>query len=879
MKSKGILQLSGEKLRCAAMPLGGIGTGSIAIGGDGLLKQWQITNTVRHRAFVPNSFFGVWTKKVGDTGTPSVCRALMCPKVHEFPNFVPAELVSDHKVEPGMKEMFKILPGVEDIRFIGEYPVAFLEFIDPSLPIDISLITFNPFVPLDPKNSGLPVIVFKFHIQNSSEAPCEVALVGNLLNFLGWDGIKGLKGDSSLLFAGNINYYKEIGDWHAIQMKSKTVLKSDRRFGEVTIAIDQPEAMVTTQWNDLENFWACFSDKGVLPDPISEEVSPIGESWVGSLGSRKTLNPGESVEIRFFLAWNFPNRVVDWIIDDTQIPDKNTEFWIGNRYSEWFKRNSIEVIKYVRDNWSNLSDKTEKFHEIFYSSALPPEVLTSISAPISTIRAPTCFWMRDGAFHGFEGCHGASTAVSSGGCCPLDCTHVWNYSFSLAHLYPSLERTMRETEFKMQHETGYLPHRSVVPMYLPQLLKGGSWDMIGPAIDGMLGTILKIYRDYLITGDLNFLKKSWPFIERLIDYIFKNCDNDLKGIMYLDQPNTYDCTIYGINTFIGSLYLVTLLALEEIVKRLELPDLPQKFRGIYNSGRQILDEECWNGEYYIQKYDEENIKQHQYGMGCFSDQLMGQWWAFHLGLGYILPSEHVDKAVESIFKYNFKESLENVEQTFRIFASKTDSGLMTCMWPHGGKPEEPTLYSDEVWTGIEYEVAALCIYTGKIPEALKILQAVRNRYDGSRRNPWNEVECGDHYVRAMSSWTLLHALTGVDYSVESKQFTLGPKINSDNFQTFFITATAWGQVKQQITGEKSSCSLSVSHGSLEVKSICLNAIGDFSPSKCSVAELTSEKGIESQINVDISIQNSSIKITFQEYIIIKENQQLLIELT
>ncbi|MFX0025094.1 MAG: GH116 family glycosyl-hydrolase [Candidatus Hermodarchaeota archaeon] len=877
MQPKEILQLTGKKLRCAAMPLGGIGTGSIAIGGDGLLKQWQVTNTVKHNAFVPNSFFGVWTKNVENPSELPVCRALICPKVHEDPGFKPAKAVSDHRIGSAAKEMFEILPGVEKIRFNGEYPVAFLDFKDQSLPIDISLISFTPFIPLDPKNSGLPIIIFEFHISNPSNTSCEVTLAGSFLNFLGWDGQKVFKGTESILFAGNVNTPKMIGKWHAIQMRSKTLLKTDRRYGDILFAVDQPDAMMTAQWNNLKDFWAHFSRDGTFPESSSEEMSPIGETWAGSLGSRKILNPGESMNVRFFFAWNFPNRVVDWIIDKTAIPDQNTEFWIGNRYNEWFK-NSLEVIKYVQENWNYLVKKTESFHEIFFATTLPPEVITSISATMSTIRTPSCFWMRDGSFHGFEGCHGASSGSLSGGCCPLDCTHVWTYEFSLAHLFPSLERTMRETEFKMQHKSGYLPHRAVIPLYLPQLLKEGNWDMPDPAIDGMLSTILKIYRDFLITGDHEFLKKTWPFILRLMNYIFEHNDKELNGVIYSDQPNTYDCTLYGINSFIGSLYLTALLACERISEELGILDWAEKFRKIYNSGKKLLDRECWNGEYYIQKYDKALIKQHQYGTGCFSDQLIGQWWAFQLGFGYIFPPEHFNKTVESIFKYNFKETLEGITQTPRIFASPEDAGLMNCTWPHGDKPKIPILYTDEIWTGIEYEVAALCIYAGKINEALKIIQAVRDRYDGSHRNPWNEVECGDHYVRAMSSWTLLYALTGANYKMILKQVIFAPRMNAENFTTFFITASAWGQSIQQIFNDKVSCSISVSHGSLEINSILLEKLGGYKPVKCIVILKETQEGDIKPLEARLSMNNSGVEIVLTETMIIKEGHQLIIEL-
>jgi len=876
MKAKGIYTLTDEKLRCSAMPLGGIGTGTIALGGDGLLKQWQITNTVSHRAFVPNSFFAIRTRTLNTSYENPISRALICTKPHNDIDFIPAKSVSDHIITNHMKEFLQKLPQVENIIYDGEYPISFLKFEDSKLPIEIRLTAFNPFIPLDAKNSGLPLIVFQFRIKNISNEPIEAILLGNLFNFLGWDGLKTIRGESHPLFGGNYNIHKKIGEWNAIYMRSKTLLKSDKRYGNLTLATDQQNVLVSPQWDNLDNFWSNFTEKGTLLRSDLEEASDIGRTWTGSLAVKKKLKPDEEKVITFFIAWNFPNRLVDWHLNYALINDIQSEFWIGNQYNKWFK-NSSEVIKYVKRNLQFLLNYTSKFHDAFFSSILPSEVLTSISANISTIRTPTCLWIRDGSFHGFEGCHGASTGGSSGGCCPLNCTHVWNYEFSLAHLFPTLERTMRETEFKIQHKMGYLPHRTVIPLYLPQFGEKPDFGDVPPAIDGMFGMILKIYRDYLITGDLDFLKSSWSYIQKLMEYILKEYYVDSKGTITRAQPNTYDCSIYGFNTFVGSLNLTALLACEKIALELNLLDWAARCKKLYNFSRETIDKECWNGEFYIQKYDENKVKEFQYGIGCFSDQLLGQWWAFHLGLGFIFPSDRVKKAIKAIIKYNFKESLEGFKQTPRIFASPTESGLLTCSWPNGGRPKVPTLYTDEVWTGIEYEIAALSIYVGDINAGLKLINTVRKRYDGSHRNPWNEVECGDHYVRPMSSWTLLHALTGITYSAELNQFSIGPKINPSNFQSFFITNSAWGTVNQQVTEEKVIFSLYISYGELPLKSIRLASFDKIEVSKIKSCEIVNS---EENINIDanLNINDSILELFLLNPITLKENQKLQIQL-
>jgi len=209
----------------------------------------------------------------------------------------------------------------------------------------------------------------------------------------------------------------------------------------------------------------------------------------------------------------------------------------------------------------------------------------------------------------------------------------------------------------------------------------------------------------------------------------------------------------------------------------------------------------------------------------------------------------------------------------------TDPGLLNCTWPYGEQPSIPTRYTNEVWTGIEYEVAALCIYTGKIPEALKIINAVRKRYDGTRRNPWNEVECGDHYVRAMSSWTLLHALTGIDYIMGLKQIKFGPNINAENFKTFFITGTSWGQVTQQLLNNKVSFSVTIYHGELELKSILLIKLMGRKPKESSVLINKTLKGEKKLVEATLVIKDSKAEIMLKAPVILKETHQLVIELS
>jgi len=176
-----------------------------------------------------------------------------------------------------------------------------------------------------------------------------------------------------------------------------------------------------------------------------------------------------------------------------------------------------------------------------------------------------------------------------------------------------------------------------------------------------------------------------------------------------------------------------------------------------------------------------------YGKGCWSDQVVGQWWARVLNLGDILPNQQVASALRAIYKHNFLWKTAGFEGTQRFleFADGDDKGLLCGSWPKGGRPADPMLYRDEYWTGIEYQVAAHKIYEGQVEEALAIVRGARERYDGRKKSPWNEIECGDYYARAMSSWSLLLAAQGYVYDGPARKLAFNPRFSSDDHRSFF----------------------------------------------------------------------------------------------
>jgi len=812
---------SGNDRRAVAMPLGGIGAGQIALCGDGSLRQWQIFNNVNHLTYVPHGFFAISVREPQSGNV--VSRVLRSAELYDDSGFTPVPLVSDHVVPDEAKALLNALPGVQKTTFVGRYPVAKLQYTDSGLPVTIELEALSPMVPLDEKASGLPLIRFDFTVTNPTKSVLSFKLAATLQNAAGYDGITPIRGVECPLYGGNINEILRTEEFTAILMTNPDLPPKSTALGTMALATTASNVEPIAGWDDLESFWATFNAPEVKAGPTSTEPSEKGRTWNGALIVPAQIAAGESCTITFFIAWHFPNRYVNWNQPWLDKEQREAKLWLGNYYNNLF-RNAADVVYFALKN-DGIFAASRIFADRFYAGSLPWWVLERVGSQTSIIRSPTCMWVEDGNFLAFEGCCGASAGGinAKGGCCPLNCTHVWNYEHALAGLYPALERTMRHIDLKVQmHPSGYIPHRTVVPLSLPRL-----WDRtIGgpgkPALDGMLGTVLKTYREHFHTTDRAWLDEMWPYVKRLLAYLMDEFDPDGDGLITGEQPNTYDISVYGANTFIGSLWLAALRAGEEMAKIEGATALADACRERFEKGQRAYDDTCWNGEYYVQVYDRQKYKQHQWGTGCHSDQLIGQWWAHILGLGYVLPEPHVKQALESIYKYNFRDDLSGFEHKQRVFACGNEAGLLNCSWPKGGRPETPILYCDEVWTGIEYEVASLMIFEGMTDEALRVIKAVHNRYDGTKRNPYNEIECGDHYARAMASWSVLEAAAGYRFNGPEKTLTFTPRLTPDRFTSFFIAPAGWGTIAQRRSETSQQVALTVAHGKVPLDEITLS---------------------------------------------------------
>jgi non-lysosomal glucosylceramidase len=825
------LTYRGDALRAVALPLGGIGAGSVALAGDGGLRQWQIVNNVNHDAHIPDSFFAIWAG-AWTTGQGAV--VLQSDALYDDSAFQPAPSISDHLVPDASRRLLTSLPGVDSLEITAQYPIVEVAYESRSVPVRVRLEAFSPFIPLNSQDSGLPAVLFNYTVTNPHEKAVHVSLMAAQQNLVGWDGKTHVDETRNPGYGGNVNSLAHLHDVTALAMGNVRLSADHPANGQLSLAVLQEpgdEVTALLQWESPGQLWDHFASHfGCLPTlatyPASSSPSPDGQTWNGAMAVRFELAPGASRTVTFVLAWYFPNRYVAWEQGSLGIPDRKSHFWLGNEYNNRFS-SALAVVEYIRDNYGRLVEQTRLYRDSFFDGTLPWQLLESVAGPVSTIRTPTCLWTEDGRFHGFEGCHGASTTHGAKeGCCPMDCTHVWNYEMAVAKLFPDLEQGMRRTDLIDQiSPQGAIPHRTPLPLYLPR-----PWDEhIGgprnPAMDGELGTVLKMYRELRHGADQAWFDEMWPPVKRLMQHIMDDYDSQGDGVIRGEQPNTYDISIYGPNTFIGSLYLAALRAAEEMAKLQDEPDLARCYRQRFELSRHNYDKLCWNGEYYIQIVDLEQYTEQQFGSGCHMDQLLGQWWAHSLDLGYVLPEEHVKTTVDNIFRFNHREGFNKADQKPRIYMDERDSGLYICSWPHGGKPAVPTLYSDEVWSGLEYPVAGLLLFEGKIEPALTMLADVRERHDGTRRSPWNEVECGDHYVRPMASWVLLEAAAGYQYDAARGSLAFAPRINPDDFHSFFIAGSGWGSFRQRVTDEAQEEIITLAYGSLPAKELRFRSPG------------------------------------------------------
>lgn len=798
-----------DHLQEVALPLGGIGTGTVSLGGRGELRDWEIMNvpakgfnTSKHPRHAP--FFAIFTENPAGQKTTTMLAGPL--NINEY----------NHAL--GTPAANFGLPRFQNVSFDAAYPFGQVYLSDKSLPVEVTVKAFNPLVPSDADKSGLPVAILSYQVRNCTESPLEVSVSGSLRNFIGRDGVTDVIRRNPI---HNSNEYRDQDGLKGIYFYSEGVPKDHQAWGTMALTTDAVSGVSyrtsskKDQWcQAILSFWDDFSADGCLSEmPHSDEVDPMA-----SLAVKKTIAPGATASYTFYFTWSFPNRIA-W-----------SDSVVGNYYCKEYP-DAWTAARKIVPQVPSLEQETLKFVSALAGTTYPEVVKEAALYNLAVLRSQTVFRIPSGHMMGWEG-----TADNKGSCWG-SCTHVWNYEVATPFLFGELAKTMRDVEFNyaMREDNGCINFRAALP-----LTKAAEKELA--AADGQMGCIMKAYREWQLSGDYQWLKAYWPQVKKALSYawIEKGWDGNQDGVMEGSQHNTMDVNYFGPNPQMQFWYLGALRAAEEMALAMKEKEFAKKCRNLFLQGSAWTDANLFNGEYYEHKItspetfefldlEDPSVKvpDYQLGRGCLVDQLVGQYMSHICGLGYLGSPAQMKTTLKSIMKYNYVKGVGSYFNNMRAYAMGDESALLMSSWPHG-RLEVPFPYFSECMTGFEYCAAVGMLYEGSEDDALECIKAIRDRYDGAKRNPFNEPECGWHYARSMASWSAVLAMSGFQYSGVDKimQFTSAPG------RYFWSNGYAYGIC--EITEDE--VTLEVLKGGVELNSLKLTGLKKPVGTKISLAE-------------------------------------------
>jgi len=833
----------GEHLRCVAMPLGGIGTGTVSLGGRGDLRDWEIGNRPA-KGFVPrHSFFALRARRKGREPLTRVLEGAPLP---------PYDGWSGARVpNPGLPRFRKAL-------FDAAYPLASVRLSDPAVPLRVRLEAFNPLLPGDADASGIPVAVLRWVVRNPTADAVDVAIAGSVQNVIGalhnpGDGILVLNAIDLGPRCSNVNEVRSESrtggggkaPLNGLMLRSEGVDPGAEMWGTIALAALEPRGSVTarTAWADiswgdtLADYWDDFAADGRLDERDRGGV----DKPIAALAVSHHLAPGEERPFTFLLAWHFPNRMtwspesgLPWVLDegpgtlDRPAGEPNPDR-VGNHYATRYA-DAWDVAVQTAADLPALEDATLEWVSAFCSSDLPDPVKDAALSNLTALRSQTSFRIESGELCGWEG------TGDDFGCCPGSCTHVWGYESATAFLFGDLSRSMRELELlHATRDDGNMSFRIHLPVE-----HATDWGIA--AADGQMGCIVRLYRDWRLCGDDNWLHRLWPRARAALAFAWMpgGWDADRDGVMEGCQHNTMDCEYFGPNPQMGLWYLAALRAGEEMARHLGDLAFANDCRTLFESGSEWIDAHLFNGEYYEHEIRPPGdpsliapgLEAHMFGEGqdysrprgqlgpaCLVDQAVGQVLAHTCGLGHLVDRHHLRTAMHSIVRHNFRRDFHDHVNDKRAYVMGDESGLLMASYPRG-TIERPFTYAHEVMTGFEYTAAVGMLYEGLTTNGTRCIEATRSRYDGSRRNPFDEAECGHHYVRAMASWGAVLAVTGFDWSAADRRMSF--RAVTEQVRWWWSNGSAWGTVHLRPTdGRVTRVALHVARGSMDLASFSL----------------------------------------------------------
>jgi len=585
---------------------------------------------------------------------------------------------------------------------------------------------------------------------------------------------------------------------------------------------------------------AIFSSPGTVP-PEGPAVRPFGSRHAGALARTVKLPPHTDDAVTFVLSWHFPNQ---------KLKD-------GGRFYAMRFASAPEVAEHVIDNIAELTRRTRLWRDTWYDSTLPYWFLDRTFANTSILATSTCHWLGTGRFYAWEGV----------GCCDGTCTHVWHYAQAVARVFPALERDLRErTDLGLAFDgaTGVINFRG---------------DHAGLAVDGQAGSILRAYREHQMCSDDRFLRRNWERIRKALLCLI-GVDGNGDGVLEGAQQNTLDAAWFGKSPWLSSLYHAALRAGEEMALETGDTEFAARCRALFERGSENLDRVTWKEEfsYYIQVPDPANAGAVGSYSGCHIDQVLGQSWAHQVGLGPVMQPAHTRRALKSLWDYNFTPDVgpyRDIHKDGRWYAMPGEGGLLMLTHPFGderkfrGESDAWTAgYFNECMSGFEHQVAGHMIWEGMVTEGLAVARTIHDRYHASRRNPWNEIECSDHYARAMASYGVFLAACGFAYHGPKGRIAFSPRLTPEDFRAPFTAAEGWGTFSQKREGPLQNETIELRHGRLALRSLAFT-----------VREGAAVRAVEvrlggRKLECDHSVSGSTVAITLAQEALISNNERM-----
>ncbi|MEO5682556.1 MAG: GH116 family glycosyl-hydrolase [Chitinophagaceae bacterium] len=823
---------SRNELQYIGMPVGGINCGTVYAGGDGRLWLWDIFNETHE---------GIESKTIQWSEDGKNLRNVRSRDgacyVAPAKNIRPLDQGFAVKIETAGKIIVKNLDenDWDEIAFEATYPVAKVHYRDASLALAITLDIYSPFIALDEFNSGLPATVLSFNIQNNSTEKCTVSIVGWLENKT---AIRSAKENEH----ERVNTCFARGGLTAVHgtVRSKAgnsfQLQQQPDYGSLCIASLNGGSNAASNIDPAGNTkFAAISSEETIKNPAEKLTAAVCHHY--------QLLPAKNVQSNFLISWHFPNAKIEAVQGS------------GRFYQTAFS-NALSVALYIEKRFEQLSGQTTLFKQTWYDSTLPWWFLERSFLNISTLATTTTHRFANGRFWAWEGT----------GACPGNCTHVWQYAQAVGRVFPALEKDTRER----------------VDLGIALLADGGisfrAESENRAAIDGQAGTILRFYREHQMSADSVFLQSNWPAIKKTIEFVI-NKDKNGDGMEDTPLENTLDAIWDGEIAWIVGLCIAAVKAGQLMAAEMNDGAFAGACKNYVEKGVRSMEQQLFNGEYFIHQPDAVSGRKKLGGYNtCHIDQVFGQSWAFQVGLGRITSKEKAVSALRALWKYNFTTDVGpyiTQHRGGRPYALPGEGGMIMNTNPK----KEPAPYGEDIsWqagyfhecmSGFEHQVASHMMAEGMTDEALILTRTIHDRYHAAKRNPFNEIECSDHYARAMASYGTFITACGFEYHGPKGRLKFAPSMQAQHFKAPFITASGWGSFEQKKETRRFSASLMLAYGSLTLTQLTIEP-----GSHTLLTALLDNKKEACTMQQD----GKAVTIVFNKPLTMRANQQLNIQL-